>query len=125
MTNDVQASFRRAVPVLPSADLEATQRFYADKLGFQAVSRYPDYAVCERDGVQVHFWLTDDPNLAKQSSCRIDVVGIEPLYAEFSAAGVVHPNGPLRQQPWGFKEFAVLDADGNCLKFGERVAAPA
>ena len=120
----MKATIDRAVPVLPSLDLEATLRFYAGKLGFEPVSRYPDYAICARDGVQLHFWLTDDPELPKQTSCRLDVTGIEPLYEEMTAAGVVHPNGPLREQPWGVKEFAVLDGDGNLVKFGERVAGP-
>lgn len=120
LVTESPTALQRAVPVLPSLDLDATQRFYADKLGFDAVARYPDYAVCARDGVQVHFTLTHDPELPRQTSCRIDVVGIEPLYEEYRAAGVVHPNGPLRHQPWGFTEFAVLDGDGNCLKFGER-----
>jgi catechol 2,3-dioxygenase-like lactoylglutathione lyase family enzyme len=122
MTNATGATLERAVPVLASLDLEATQRFYADKLGFEAVARYADYAVCARDGVQVHFWLTDDADIPKATSCRIDVLGIERLYEEMTAAGVVHPNGPLREQPWGMKEFAVLDGDGNMIKFGERLA---
>ena len=100
---------QRAIPVLASLDLEATQRFYAEKLGFERVSRYPDYAISARDGVQVHFWLTDDADIAKSTACRIDVAGIEALYEQMTAAGVVHPNGPLREQPWGMKEFAVLD----------------
>jgi catechol 2,3-dioxygenase-like lactoylglutathione lyase family enzyme len=116
-----ETTLQRAVPVLPSLDLEATQRFYAEKLGFEPVSRYPDYAVCERGGVQLHFTLTDDERLPKETSCRIDVTGIEPLYAELTAAGVVHPNGPLEVKPWGMKQFAVLDGDGNLITFGERV----
>ena len=116
---------QRAIPVLASLDLEATQRFYAGKIGFAPVARYPDYAICARDGVQVHFWLTDDADIPKATSCRIDVLGIEALYEEMSAVGVVHPNGPLRVQPWGFKEFAVLDGDGNLITFGERAVGPA
>jgi hypothetical protein len=50
----------RAVPVLASLDLDATQRFYAERLGFDRLFTYPDYAVSGRDGVQVHFSLTDD-----------------------------------------------------------------
>ncbi len=46
---------QRAIPVLASLDLEATQRFYAEKIGFMPVARYPDYAICTRDGVQLHF----------------------------------------------------------------------
>ena len=38
-------------------------------------------------------------------------------------AGVVHPNGPLTDQPWGLREFAVLDGDGNMIKFGQRMAS--
>ena len=34
------ASLQRAIPVLASLDLEATQRFYADRLGFEPVTRY-------------------------------------------------------------------------------------
>lgn len=117
-------SLQRAIPVLASLDLDATQRFYADKVGFTAVARYPDYAICARDGVQLHFWLTDDADIPKATSCRIDVLGIDALYEEMTGAGVVHPNGRLRQQPWGFKEFAVLDGDGNLVKFGERTDRP-
>ena len=113
-------TMERAIPVLASLDLENTQRFYAERLGFERLFTYPDYTISGRDGVQVHFWLTDDPAHAENTSCRIDVVGIDALYEEMQAAGVVHPGGPLREQPWGFKEFAVLDGDGNMIKFGER-----
>ena len=111
----------RAIPVLASLDLEATQHFYATRLGFDALFTSPDYAISGRDGIQVHFWLTDDPAAPTITSCRIDVTGIDALYAEMQATGVVHPNGALQEQPWGFKEFAVLDGDGNLIKFGERV----
>lgn len=111
----------RAIPVLASLDLEETQRFYADKLGFEPLFVYPDYAISERDRVQIHFWLTDDRRYAENTSCRIDVKGVDALYDEMSAAGVVHPNGHLKDQPWGMREFSVLDGDGNLIKFGERV----
>lgn len=123
MATDTPATLQRAIPVLASLDLDATQRFYADRLGFDALFRYPDYAISGRDGIQVHFWLTDDRAIPESTSCRIDVIGIESLYEEMRAAGVVHPHSELREQPWGMKEFAVLDGDGNMIKFGERVTA--
>ena len=118
-TPPTTATLQRAIPVLASLDLEATQHFYATRLGFDALFTYPDYAISGRDGIQVHFWLTDDPAAPTITSCRIDVIGVDALYAEMQAAGVVHPNGALQEQPWGFKEFAVLDGDGNLIKFGE------
>ena len=114
-------TLERAIPVLASLDLEQTQQFYADKLGFAPLFTYPDYAISGRDGVQIHFWLTDDRRYAENTSCRIDVVGVDALYAEMSATGVVHPNGHLKDQPWGMREFSVLDGDGNLIKFGQQV----
>lgn len=122
-TDNSSLKLERAVPVLASLDIEATQRFYADKLGFAAVARYPDYGIVERDGVQIHFWLTDDADIPKATSCRVDVTGVDELYEEMTAAGVVHPNGPLTDQPWGLREFAVLDGDGNMIKFGQPTVA--
>lgn len=117
--DDAGMTLQRAIPVLASLDLDATQRFYAERLGFDAVARYADYAVCARDGVQVHFWLTDDDAIPKATSCRIDVDGIDELYRELQAADVVHPNAPLREQPWGVREFGVLDGDGNLITFAQ------
>jgi len=119
-TDPSLALLQRAVPVLASLDIEATQRFYVDKLGFTAIAQYPDYGIVARDDVQIHFWLTDDADIPKATSCRVDVDGVDQLYEEMSAAGVVHPNGPLTDQPWGLREFAVLDGDGNMIKFGQR-----
>lgn len=121
-TESSPVTLDRAIPVLASLDLEATQHFYAEQLGFDPIATYPDYAVSARDGVQIHFWLTDDRRFAENTSCRIDVTGVDALYAELEPRGVVHPNGPLTEQPWGIKEFAVLDADGNLIKFGERMS---
>ncbi len=115
------ARVERAIPVLASLDIGATQQFYGEKLGFATVARHPDYGIVERDGVQIHFWLTDDAAVPRATSCRVDVHGIDELHAEMRASGVVHPNGPLTDQPWGLREFAVLDGDGNMIKFAQRM----
>jgi len=116
-----RSALERAIPVLASLDIDATQRFYKEKLGFEPASRYPDYGICRRDGIEIHFWLTDDRRFPENTSCRVDVTGVDALYAEMKDAGVVHPNGPLTDQPWGMREFAILDGDGNLIKFGERI----
>jgi DNA-binding transcriptional MerR regulator len=123
MSSSTTSTLERAIPVLASLDLEATQRFYAERLGFEPLFTYPDYAISARDGIQIHFWLTDDRRDPENTSCRIEVTGIDALYEEMTAAGVVHPNGPLTSQPWGTREFAVLDADGNLIKFSERTGS--
>jgi uncharacterized glyoxalase superfamily protein PhnB len=76
--------------------------------------------------VRIHLWAANDqsvpgaePFLAGSASCRIQVTDIESLYAEFSRSGVINSNGPLQQQPWGERDFTVLDQDNNCLSFAE------
>lgn len=111
----------RAVPKLASLDIDRTLAFWSEKLGFERVSTSGEHGVAERDGVQVHFWRTDDPAIPKQTGCWIEVAGIDALNDELQAAGVVHPNGALRDEPWGFRQVDVLDGDGNLVTFGERV----
>lgn len=112
------ATLKRAIPLLASLDIDRTLTFYAEKLGFDVeVFHVDDAAGVERDGVQIHFWKCDDRHIAENTSCRIDVEGIDSLYAELLSQGVVHPNGSLEDKPWGFREFAVLDGDGNLITF--------
>ncbi|HKY17106.1 MAG TPA: hypothetical protein VJM33_19415, partial [Microthrixaceae bacterium] len=76
--------FRRAVPILASLDLDATVGFYESRLGFESVLVTDAHAIVERDGVRIHFWLTDDPEIPKVTACRIDVAGIQTLYEEMT-----------------------------------------
>jgi uncharacterized glyoxalase superfamily protein PhnB len=51
---------------------------------------------------------------------RIRVEGIDELYEHCRARGIIHPSAPLQEKPWGAREFAVVDGDGNLLTFFER-----
>jgi catechol 2,3-dioxygenase-like lactoylglutathione lyase family enzyme len=111
-----------AIPMLASLNIERTLSFYAAKLGFDEVVFHDDESAgVERDRVKLHFWKCDDRTIAEHTSCRIEVEGLDALYAELMPKGVVHPNGRLQDKPWGFREFAVLDCDGNLLTFVERL----
>jgi uncharacterized glyoxalase superfamily protein PhnB len=50
---------------------------------------------------------------------RVGVRGIDPLYEHCQIEGIVHPNAPLQEKPWGFREFSVIDNDGNLVTFFE------
>jgi hypothetical protein len=45
--------------------------------------------------------------------------GIVTLYEHCQACQVVHPDGGLREQPWGTREFTILDPDRNAVTFFE------
>lgn len=111
-----------AAPVLASLNIADTVAFYTEKLGFRKAGWIDaNYAILGRDNIQLHFWKCDDPAIPKHTGCYLYVKGVDALYAEMQAAGVVHPNGPLKNHPWHMREFSILDGDGNLLRIGERL----
>ncbi len=109
-----------AIPVLASLHIDNTVQFYKEQLGFTKIGwKNSNYAVIGRDNVEIHFWKCDNKIHPENTSCYIQVNAVDELYEEFLAKDVVHPNGPLKNQAWGMREFAILDLDGNMIKFGQ------
>lgn len=110
--------FITAIPKLASLNIERSVAFF-NRLGFSKVSIYSEYGIVERDGVQIHFWLCDDPKVPHATGCRVNIEGIDELFELYAAEGVVHPKDPLSTKPWGLREFSILDVDGNLVTFAE------
>lgn len=116
-----------AVPVLPVSDLRRSVAFLSQALGFVELldSSGIGLGILNRDAVQVHLWVADgsapgaEQYLAGSASCRIEVVGIDALNDQCAALGIIHPNAPLGARPWGAREFAILDPDGNLITLYE------
>lgn len=124
-----------AVPVLPVAAIDSATRFWRDRLGFRIGHADEGYAVLTRDGIEIHLWAARDETwrdrpgqpmvtgaesfLAGTASARVLVRGIDGLFDEMREAGVLHPNGALGDKPYGLREFAILDLDGNLVTFFE------
>jgi catechol 2,3-dioxygenase-like lactoylglutathione lyase family enzyme len=121
-----QTAFVRAIPALAVSNVPRAVAFFADVLGFDGVHVQADYGIARRDAVEVHFWAATGPEgsgaepwLAGTTSCRVQVNGIAALYEQCQARQVVHPNGGLSEQPWGTREFTILDPDRNAVTFFE------
>ena len=132
---------REVTPVFQVKNVQASVDFYRDKLGFRARHQNGDaMAIVERDGTDIILTRANDESwkvrptflqrpvasgaesfLPGTGSCRIRVEGVDELYAAYQAQGVVHRNGPLRDQPWGVRDFVVGDLDGNALAFFEPI----
>ena len=118
------ASLKRAAPVLASLDIERSVEFYCSRLGFTRVYVEPGgWGIVSRDDVEIHFWPCSERHIAENTSCRVYVTEIAELFGEFNAQGVIHPNAPLQDRPWGAREFGVCDGDGNLITFAERIRA--
>ena len=110
--------FKSAIPKLVMADMTKTCQFY-QQLDFKVIWQTEDYLILERDNIILHFWQSNDKYIAENTAYRINVSHIEALYQLCQTLKIVHPNDPLQTQPWGSKEFSILDVAGNLITFSE------
>ena len=113
-----------AIPILPSRSLNNTLAFYR-RLGFDGrVHSHGDYAILVRDTVELHFFTHTDLCPAESAAmCYIRVSNVENIYQAFTSAQLPPKGVPrmstLEDKPWGLREFAIVDADGNLLRIGQ------
>ncbi|WP_019340187.1 bleomycin resistance protein [Stutzerimonas stutzeri] len=121
------AELNKAVPQLPTGDINKTADFFESKLGFNVLQKYPEqgHLILCRGNAEIQFWQAPSEEKAKtiamQSSCYIRVTNITELYKEFKSNGA--PFGyELTEQSWGMKEMQVNEPYGNAIRFGEEIA---
>ncbi|OYU99932.1 MAG: glyoxalase/bleomycin resistance/extradiol dioxygenase family protein [Burkholderiales bacterium PBB5] len=114
-----------AIPILPSRSIPATVGFY-QALGFEGGAHGFDagYAILRRGTLELHFFA--HPALVPSESwagCYLRVQDVDGLYRDFSACPLPRNGIPrmdaLEDKPWGLREFAVVDPDGNLLRIGQ------
>ena len=108
---------RQLLPELPVASVPAAVKHYVDVLGFH-VNYARDYlGVMDRDDVT----LLLIPRTEQQpgiGSCYAYIRDADALHAELVGRGANVRGEPV-SHPWGLRDFAVLDPDGNRLTFGQ------
>jgi catechol 2,3-dioxygenase-like lactoylglutathione lyase family enzyme len=120
-------SMLAAIPAFPVSDVTQSLPFYRDRLGMRVRYQEDEFLILTRDQFELHLWAANKPDIpgaepfiAGTTSCRVQVSDVGTLYAELQPLGIVHPNGPLADKPWGTREFAILDPDNNLITFCER-----
>ena len=114
-----------AIPTLPCRSVGATVAFY-HRLGFDggAHESNREYAILRRGAVELHFFVHKELVPADSSAgCYIRVLDVEDIYRSFSSSQLPRTGIPrmdiLEDKPWGHREFAVVDTDGNLLRIGQ------
>jgi catechol 2,3-dioxygenase-like lactoylglutathione lyase family enzyme len=115
---------------MPARSLDETRAFYK-KLGFDSWhdGRGPwAYEIFSRGHLVVHFFL--EPGLIpgeNDTMCYWRVSDADRLYDEFSKLelpreGIPRLTAPA-DQPWGMREFALVDPSGNLVRIGHDLNA--
>jgi catechol 2,3-dioxygenase-like lactoylglutathione lyase family enzyme len=115
---------------LRTTDLDASIRFYTERVGLTLEFRYQDFYAGIRAGRDVfHLKLVDerDPSIE-----FVDLGGHFHLYLEtddaHAAAAALKRRGvtlvrEVHETPWNTREFVIEDDQGHTLYFGERCGA--
>lgn len=111
------------------ADVKASCDFFRSKLGFAVDFVYGDppfYGMVKRDHARLCMRLVCEPvfvgNIRQRehllsASITVDTAAeIKQLFLEYQAAGVSFHQG-LKKEPWGARNFIILDPDGNLILF--------
>jgi catechol 2,3-dioxygenase-like lactoylglutathione lyase family enzyme len=122
----------RTEPILPARNLAETQAFY-EKLGFRSWWKGRgqfEYDIVSRGHLVVHFF--SEPALIpgeNDTSCYWRVRDADRFHREFAAlnlpsAGIPRLTTPV-DQPWGMREFTLVDPSGNLVRIGHDLDADA
>ncbi len=115
-------------PVLTVADVTAAARYFVEVLGFDLdfmVGEPPVHGrVKTGDGtygqpIYIHLSLAGDDEIGRQPTGELRIhVGhdVDALCGAYRSRGaeIVHPP---TSQPWGLREFVVLEPNGHYLRF--------
>lgn len=108
------------IPVVPSRDVQESQRFYQTHLGFQDPFTWGEnpveYGGLSQDGLRLHFYLEPNAKVSQNYAIRLEVDEVDLLYVACEAAGIVHPDGKLENKPWATREFSILDPSGVAIR---------
>jgi len=110
------------IPKVFYEDVEVGVDLFANGIGMDVLHRDEDLVVLSRDRAKVY--LVEDAEFAEKDrpELAIETDDIGAVCADISARrpDLLHPNGStVKLQPWGEREFALLDSTHVCVVFRE------
>jgi hypothetical protein len=110
-------------PILPCREVAAAEVFWL-RLGFVTEYRDDEYLLMKREGAEVHFWRNPalEPS-RNDAGAYLRPSDVDALDAEWGALGLPGVGIPrlerVEDKPWGMRELALIDADGNLIRAGQ------
>ncbi len=107
--------------VLHVKDMAAALAYYRDRLGFSVAFTWEDpprYACLCLGDASLHLNAYQPP--AASSIVCIFCKGVDGLYHDLVARGASIAR-PVKDEPYGMREFEVTDLDGHRLVFGQGI----
>jgi GNAT superfamily N-acetyltransferase/uncharacterized glyoxalase superfamily protein PhnB len=108
----------RAIPQLGVSNVEETQRYYRDVLGFRIDWTWGenDYGSVSRDGTTLY--LSNAGGEISRMDLFVNASEVDALCAEWRQRGAKIISEP-EDKPWGMREFTVEDTNGHRLRLAQ------
>jgi catechol 2,3-dioxygenase-like lactoylglutathione lyase family enzyme len=129
MSSPQQGQLLRCAPYFPVADIEKSTAHYEEVLGFHCDYRGGspmEFAIVTRDGLSIMLRVVPAPDRISPNERQggtwdafFWVRDAQALHAELKANGADIVYGPIIQDAYQMKEFAVRDREGYVLGFGQ------
>lgn len=116
----MQKFFYKTIPFLPVRDVRETIRYYKTHLGFRDAwfwGEPPTDAGCRRDELSMLF--NENPELAERIQgfeLVMFVDDVDGIYNEFKRDPDIEITSPVKDEPWGIREFTIRDPNGYLLR---------
>jgi uncharacterized glyoxalase superfamily protein PhnB len=106
------------VPIFYVSDVDAAVAHYATVLGFAVSFRYGTYAGLTFGACELHVTDTGEARqIVGAGTAYVLCDEVDVYFAKIKAAGARLKNEPANR-PYGMRDFAVFDLDGNQVSFG-------
>lgn len=104
----------RAVPMLATDDVAASAAFWS-RAGFDVETYDVGFAAAYRDGIELHLATPPDDG-RDRGEAYLHARDVDTLHDVWRDAGV--DVSDVVDQPWGMREFSVVDPGGNRVRVG-------
>lgn len=113
--------------VLAVNDLDASEAYFTEKLGFTLRSRVGGWLFLSRDNFHLMVGHCAGEAPARDTNnhswfAYVNCEGIDDLYEEYRDKGVEFTQR-IANKPWGLREFGVVTPEGHRIMFGQEVGA--
>jgi predicted enzyme related to lactoylglutathione lyase len=115
--------YGRVAATVCVSDMERALRFYVDVLGLEKQFENGDpvrFAIVGRDAAELHLQRADGHVASGHNVAHLLVSDARGLHDRLVAHGARIVK-PLRDAPYGLRDFIFADPDGNRIDVGERL----
>ncbi|MBS3669106.1 VOC family protein [Halomonas boliviensis] len=112
--------------VLAVNDIEKTESYFLDKLGFSLRFRVDGWSFLSLDGFHIMLGHCPDELPARDTRehsyfAYVNCEGIDELYLDYQQRGAEIFQA-IADKPWGLREFGVATPEGHRIMFGQELS---